>query len=103
MKSNDVPLYAESPRASNVSIAGGAVKLLSVVVLIAAIGCTAVLALAAVRLAAMVPSLWFVLDELEDGLGAVFFLWAAFALCRYLARMLARKAALLAARMGQDA
>lgn len=95
----NIPLYADNPKASNVSIAGGAVKLLSVLLLIGAVPATAVTALAAVRLSSWVPSVWFVLEELEDGLGAVLILWAAFVFCRYAAEMMARKARLMA---GQD-
>ena len=45
-------LYPESNRASNLSIAGGAVRLLSLLLLIAAIGATLVLLLAGARLTA---------------------------------------------------
>ena len=58
-------LYPESNRASNLSIAGGAVRLLSLLLLIAAIGATLVLLLAGARLTAAAgvgTALIFLLD-----------------------------------------
>ena len=71
-------LYPESNRASNLSIAGGAVRLLSLLLLIAAIGATLVLLLAGARLTAAAgvgTALIFLLDELGEGMFLAFFLW----------------------------
>ena len=69
-------LYPESNRASNLSIAGGAVRLLSLLLLIAAIGATLVLLLAGARLTAAAgvgTALIFLLDELGEGVFLAFF------------------------------
>ena len=92
-------LYPESNRASNLSIAGGAVRLLSLLLLIAAIGATLVLLLAGARLTAAAgvgSALIFLLDELGEGVFLAFFLWGAVLVCRYAACVLQSKAELLA-------
>ena len=92
-------LYPESNRASNLSIAGGAVRLLSLLFLIAAIGATLVLLLAGARLTAAAgvgTALIFLLDELGEGVFLAFFLWGAVLVCRYAACVLQSKAELLA-------
>ena len=87
-------LYPESNRASNLSIAGGAVRLLSLLLLIAAIGATLVLLLAGARLTAAAgvgTALIFLLDELGEGVFLAFFLWGAVLVCRYAACVLQSK------------
>ena len=72
-------LYPESNRASNLSIAGGAVRLLSLLLLIAAIGATLVLLLAGARLTAAAgvgTALIFLLDELGRACSWPSSLWA---------------------------
>ena len=71
-------LYEESAAASNLSIAGGAVKLVALLLMIAAIPCTLALLLAAARLtmaSGMSTALIFVMDELDDLVFSAFFLW----------------------------
>ena len=92
-------LYADNPTASNLSVAGGAAKLLSILLLIAAIPCTLLVLLAAVRAASfggIGSSLWFLLDEFDEELLAAFFLWAATFVCRYVSAVLRSRAQLLA-------
>ena len=92
-------LYEESAAASNLSIAGGAVKLLALLLMIAAIPCTLALLLAAGRLAmagGVSTALIFVMDELDDLVFSAFLLWGCAAACRYAASVLREKARLLA-------
>lgn len=91
-------LYQDNPVATNLSIASGGVKLLSVLLLIAAIPAT--LAVGAVGLRIMTVSSWstsliFLMDELSEELFLVFFLWSAVIICRYVSSVLQGKAALL--------
>lgn len=82
-------LYEESAAASNLSIAGGAVKLAALLLMIAAIPCTLALLLAAARLtmaSGMSTALIFVMDELDDLVFSAFLLWGGAAACRYAAR-----------------
>ena len=92
-------LYAEHPAASNLSIAGGAVKLLSLVLLIAAILTSLGLLLAGLRLTmagGLGTALIFLMDEMDDEVFTAFFLWGAVVACRYVACVLQSKAELLA-------
>ena len=92
-------LYPESDRASNLSIAGGAVKLFSLLLVIAASAATLALLLAGLRLTAAAgisTALIFLLDELGEGVFLAFFLWGAVLACRYAACVLQSKAELLA-------
>ncbi len=92
-------LYPGHPKASNLSILSGGVKLVSLLLLIgAALASLAVLAVG-VRLAlvgGLGTALSFLLGELDEELFLAFFLWCAVAVCRYLAAVLSAKAALLA-------
>lgn len=92
-------LYPESSRASNLSIAGGAVKLLSILLLIAAIPATLALLLVVLRMTAAAgaaTALIFLMDEMDEGVFLAFFLWGAVLACRYAACVLQGKAELLA-------
>lgn len=92
-------LYHGNSAASNLSIAGGAVKLLSVLFLIAAILCTLALVLSGLRVTmAGGPGTAFIflMDELDDELFTAFLLWGAVAACRYTASVLQGKAELMA-------
>ena len=92
-------LYPGSSAASNLSIAGGAVKLLSVLLVIAALLCTSALALSGLRVTlAGGPGTAFIflMDELDDEVFTAFLLWGAVAACRYAASVLQGKAELLA-------
>lgn len=98
-------LYPDNSTASNLSIAGGAVKLLSILLLIAAIPTTLAVLLVAVRLTAasgMGTALIFLMDEMDEGVFLAFFLWCAVAACRYAASVLQGKAELLARSAAQE-
>ncbi len=98
-------LYADNNRASNLSIAGGAVKLLSILLLIGAVLCTLAIGLSGFRIASaggVGTAFIFLMDELDDELFTAFFLWAAVIACRYVACVLQEKAKLLA-QSGQPA
>lgn len=93
-------LYETHPKATNLSMAGGGVKLLSLLLLIAAIPCTLALLLAAGRIGAVSSAgtaLIYLMDEMDELLLGTFFLWAAVVVCRYAACVLQSKAKLLAA------
>lgn len=93
-------LYESDPKATNLSMAGGGVKLLSILLLIAAIPCTLALILAAGRIGAvssMGTALIYLMDEMDELLVGTFFLWAAVVVCRYAACVLQSKAQMLAA------
>lgn len=97
-------LYPDHQLASRLSIAGGGVKLLSLFLLVAAILYSLVLALAGLRLflaAGLGAGLIFLIDELDDTVFSVFFLWGAFAVCRFAVNVLQAKAELLARSQGQ--
>ena len=93
--------YEENPTATNLSMAGGGARLLSILLLIAAIPCTVAVLMAVARVS-MVGSvgtaLIFLMDEMDDLLLAAFFLWSGVAVCRYAACVLQSKAALYAQR-----
>ena len=92
-------LYPESSRASNLSIAGGAVKLLSILLLVAAIPATLAVLLVVLRMTAAAgagTALIFLMDEMDEGVFLAFFLWGAVLVCRYAACVLQSKAELLA-------
>ena len=92
-------LYPESSRASNLSIAGGAVKLLSILLLVAAIPATLAILLVVLRMTAAAgagTALIFLMDEMDEGVFLAFFLWGAVLVCRYAACVLQSKAELLA-------
>ena len=91
-------LYPNSSAASNLSIAGGAVKLLSILFLIAAVLTTLALAMSGVRLtlaAGLGTALIFLMDELDDMVFTAFQLWGLVVACRYVACVLQGKADLL--------
>lgn len=92
-------LYADSNRASNLSIAGGAVRVFSILILAAAVLCTLVLLLPGFRIASVGgigTGLLFIMDELTGIVVGAFLLWAVFAGCRYTAKVLQAKADLIA-------
>lgn len=92
-------LYADQPKASNLSIAGGALRLLSIFLMAAAIPCTLALLLSGFRITmagGVGTALIFLMDELDDELMMAFFLWGMAAAGRYAASVLQEKAELLA-------
>ena len=92
-------LYAEHPAASNLSIAGGAVKLLSYFLMAAALLFTLAVVLAGFRIAmagGIGTAFIFLMDELEDQIFGAFLLWGMVAACRYVSSVLQEKADLLA-------
>ena len=92
-------LYAEQPKASNLSIAGGAVKLLSSFLMAAALLFTLAVVLAGFRIAmagGIGTAFIFLMDELEDQIFGAFLLWGMVAACRYGSSVLQAKADLLA-------
>ena len=92
--------YEENPTATNLSMAGGGARLLSILLLIAAIPCTVAVLMAVARVS-MVGSvgtaLIFLMDEMDD------LLLAALAVCRYAACVLQSKAALYAQNKDEEA
>lgn len=92
-------LYAEQPKASNLSIAGGAVKLLSFFLMAAALLFTLAVILAGFRIAmagGIGTAFIFLMDEMEDQIFGAFLLWGMVAVCCYVSSVLQEKAALLA-------
>lgn len=92
-------LYPENNRASNLSIAGGAVRLLSLLLLAAAAAVTLLLLLTGLRLslaAGMGTALIFLLDEMDEEVLLAFFLWGMVLACGYAACVLRSKAQMLA-------
>ena len=92
-------LYAGNSRASNLSVAGGAVKLLSILLIIAAILCTLALLISGLRITmagGLGTALVFLIDELDDELFTALFLWGLVVTCRYIACVLQEKARMLA-------
>jgi len=95
-------LYPDSDAASRLSVAGGAVKLLSILVLVAA----SLYSLAALWLLFRVGLggvLHYMLDDWDEGFLPLFVLWGLFAACRYAASVLQAKAGLLARSNGEKA
>lgn len=92
-------LYPENSKAFKLSVIGGGVKLLSLFLLVAAILYTIALLIPGFRVAfagGVATALLFVVDELDDVVFGAFFLWGAFAVCRYAACVLQARAQLLA-------
>lgn len=99
-------LYPESTLASNLSIASGGVKLFSILLLVLAVPAT--LAVVSVGFRILMASNWgsalfFMMDELDEEIFMVFFLWCLFFACRYVASVLQGKAELTVARQPQMA
>ena len=90
--------YEENPTATNLSMAGGGARLLSILLLIAAIPCTVAVLMAVARVS-MVGSVGTALILLL----AAFFLWSGVAVCRYAACVLQSKAALYAQNKDEEA
>ena len=91
-------LYADHPKASNLSIAGGALRLLAIFLMAAAIPCTLALLLSGFRITmagGVGTALILLMDELDDELLMAFFLWGMAAASRYAASVLQEKAELL--------
>ena len=95
--------YEENPTATNLSMAGGGARLLSILLLIAAIPCTVAVLMAVARVS-MVGSVGTALIfQMDDLLLAAFFLWSGVAVCRYAACVLQSKAALYAQNKDEEA
>ena len=91
-------VYPNNSLATNLSIAGGGLKIISILLLIAAIPATLAVILASVRLisaSGVVTALIFMLDEFDEMLFIVFLLWSAFIIFRYISYILHAKAALI--------
>ena len=92
-------LYPQNPQASNLSIAGGAVRLVTLLLLVGAVLGTLGILLAGLRPLQYMGgnAVWYLLDEMDDELLTVCLLWVGTILCGYAARVLRSKAELLAA------
>lgn len=91
-------LDPENSRASRLSIAGGALKLLSLLMLAAAVLGTLALLAAVIQLtvsAGFAMALHLLLDELEELPALLFLLWVFFAACWFAAGVLHAKSGLL--------
>lgn len=91
-------LYPHNHQATNLSMAGGGVKLLSILLLIAAIPFTLAIILTCLRLTLAggpAMAMMYLVDELDDELWTALFLWGAVAVCRYAACVLQCKARIL--------
>lgn len=97
-------LYPDNDRASRLSVAGGGVKVLSILVLVAAILCSAAalwMVLRATLAWGMGGALHHLLDDGEESVFGLFVLWGLFAACQYASSVLQAKAQLLA-RSGRE-
>ncbi len=91
-------VYPNNPLATNLSIAGGGLKLISILLLIAAIPFTLAAALAFIRLisaSGIITALIFMLDEFDEMVFMVFILWSAAFVLRYVSCVLFAKAQLI--------
>ena len=91
-------VYPNNPLATNLSIAGGGLKLISILFLIAAIPFTLAALLAFIRLisaSGIITALIFMLDEFDEMIFTVFVLWSAVFVLRYIACVLFAKAQLI--------
>ena len=95
-------LYPDSDAASRLSIAGGAVKLLSILVLVAAVLYSLTVLWMLLRVG---PGgiLHHMMDDWDEGFLPLFVLGGLFAACRYAASVLQAKASLLARSNGEKA
>lgn len=92
-------LYAGQPHASNLSIAGGAVKLLALLLMVAALPTTLALLLSIFRIAmagGLGTALIFLMDELDEEFFMAVCLWGAVLMSYYVANVLQAKAKMLA-------
>ena len=97
-------LYPDNDRASRLSVAGGGVKVLSILVLVAALLCSAAALWTVLRMTfawGMGGALHHLLDDGEEGVFGLFVLWGLFAACRYTSSVLQAKAQLLAQSGGE--
>ena len=92
-------LYPDSDAASRLSIAGGAVKLLSILVLVAAV----LYSLTVLFRVGPGGVLHHMMDDWDEGFLPLFVLWGLFAACRYAVSVLQAKAGLLARSNGEKA
>ena len=91
-------VYPDNSLATNLSIAGGGLKIISILLLIAAIPFTLAVILASVRLisaSGLITALIFMLDEFDEMIFIVFMLWGAFIIIRYISYVLYAKAQLM--------
>lgn len=101
-------LYPDHPTASRLSIIGGGVRLASIFLLVVAILYTLVLGYAVLRIllaSGFDATIFFLMEDLGEMVFGAFFLWGAFAVCRFAISVLYAKAELLAhtAQLQQDA
>jgi len=88
-------LYPNSPTATNLSMVGGGVRLVALMLLAGAVLGTLALVLISYRPLAGGMSLLWLLDELDDALLLVLALWCGAAVCGYTAGALRSKARML--------
>ena len=91
-------VYPNNPLATNLSIAGGGLKLISILLLIAAIPFTFAAVLAFIRLisaSGIITAFIFMLDEFDEMIFLVFILWSAVFVLRYVSCVLFAKAQLI--------
>lgn len=91
-------VYPNNPLATNLSIAGGGLKLISILLLIAAIPFTLAAVLAFIRLisaSGIITAFIFMLDEFDEMIFLVFILWSAVFVLRYVSCVLFAKAQLI--------
>lgn len=90
-----IPVYPNQPAATNLALASGGVRLLSWLVLIAAIGSTLLALIPAVQVLSMAGlphGMYYILDELDEVMLLAFALWCVFAVLRYAAAVMRIKA-----------
>ena len=88
-------IYPDNSLSTNLSIAGGGIKLLSLIILAAAIPSTAAVIISALKLisaSGISTALIFIMDELDDLVFFVFSVWTIFILLRYISYALYVKA-----------
>ena len=91
-------VYPNNALATNLSIAGGGLKLISILLLIAPIPFTLAAVLAFIRLISVsgaITAIIFMLDEFDEMIFAVFVLWSAVFVLRYISCVLFAKAQII--------
>lgn len=91
-------IYPNNSQATNLSIAGGAARLLSILLLVAAAFLFLMVLLEGFRFASFGMygnTLFYLLEEMDDELGMLFFSVAGAMLCGYASHVLRRKAEVL--------
>lgn len=90
-----VVIDAKNSKATNLSIAAGALKLLSILLVIGAILLTLgifFIGLRPVAAMGLAQTIWYLLEELDGALLCCFILWCASILCAFVSSVLRAKA-----------